>query len=44
MKQKFRRVIRWKEHKAKCFDKRIRTENTASWHIIQKSAKRFVKF
>ncbi len=28
MKQRFRRVTRWREHKAKCLDRRMGTENT----------------
>ncbi len=44
MKQRFRRVIRWREHRAERLDRRMKTENTALWHIIQKSTKRFVRF
>src|SRR6266498_2643908 len=44
MKQRFRRVIRWREHRAERLDRRMGTESTASWHIIQKSTKRFVRF
>ncbi len=44
MKQRFKRVTRWREYRVEYLDKRMKTENTASWHIIQKSAKRFVKF
>ncbi len=44
MKQRFRRVIRQREHRAEHLNKRIETENTAPWHITQKLAKRFVKF
>ncbi len=29
MKQRFRRVIQWREHKAKRLDRRMETENTA---------------
>ncbi len=28
MKQRFRRIIRWREHRAERFDKRMGTENT----------------
>ena len=44
MKQKFRRVTRWKEHRTEHLDRRIGIENTALWHITQKSTKRFVRF
>ncbi len=44
MKQKLKRVTRWKEHRAERLDRRMRTENTAPWHITQKSTKRFVRF
>ena len=44
MKQRFRRVTRWREHRAERLDRRMETENTASWHIIQKLTKRFVRF
>ncbi len=44
MKQRFRKVTRWREHRAKCLDKKMGTENTAPWYIIQKSTKRFMKF
>ena len=29
MKQRFRRVTRWREHRAERLDRRMRTENTA---------------
>ena len=29
MKQRFRRVIRWREYRAECLDRRMGTENTA---------------
>ncbi len=29
MKQRFRRVIRWREHRAEHLDRRMGTENTA---------------
>ena len=41
MKQRFRRITRWRKHRA---DRRMRTENTAPWYITQKSTKRFVRF
>src|SRR6266540_1361688 len=44
MKQRFRRVTRWREHRVERLDRRMETENTAPWHIIQKSTKRFVRF
>jgi len=44
MKQRFRRVTRWREHRAERLDRRMGTENTAPWHITQKSTKRFVRF
>ena len=44
MKQRFRQVTRWREHKAECFDRRMGTENTTPWHITQKSTKKFVRF
>ena len=44
MKQRFRRVIRWREHRAEHLDRRMGNKNTASWHIIQKSTRRFVRF
>ncbi len=28
MKQKFKKVIRWREYRTKCLDRRIETENT----------------
>ncbi len=30
MKQRFRRVTKWRKHKAECLDRRMGTENTAS--------------
>ena len=44
IKQRFRRVIRWKEHRAERLDRRMGTENTVPWHITQKSTKRFMRF
>ncbi len=44
MKQRFRRITRWREHRAERLDRRMETENTAPWHIIQKSTKRFMRF
>ena len=44
MKQRFRRVIRWREHRAERLDRRMGIENTAPWHITQKLTKRFVRF
>ena len=44
MKQRFRRVTRWRKHRAERFDRRMGTENTASWYITQKLTKRFVRF
>ncbi len=32
MKQRFRRVIRWREHRAEYLDRKMETENTALWH------------
>ena len=36
MKQRFRRIIRWREHRAERLDRRMGTENTTPWHITQK--------
>ena len=44
MKQRFRRVTKWREHRAECLDRRMGTENIALWHITQKLTKRFVRF
>src|SRR6266498_4806038 len=44
MKQRFRRVTRWRKHRTKRLNRRMGTKNTASWHITQKSTKRFVRF
>ncbi len=44
MKQRFRRVTRWREHRAERLDRRMEIENTAPWYITQKSTKRFVRF
>ncbi len=44
MKQRFRKIIRQKEYRVECLDRRIRTENIVLWHITQKLAKRFMKF
>ncbi len=33
MKQRFRKVTRWREHRAERLDRRMGTENTAPWHI-----------
>ncbi len=44
MKQKFRRVTRWRKHRVEHLDRRMGTENTALWHITQKLTKRFVRF
>ena len=44
MKQRFRRVTRWREHRAERLDRKMETENTAPWHITQKLTKRFVRF
>ncbi len=44
MKQRFRRVTRWREHRAERLDRRMGTEHTAPWHITQKLTKRFVRF
>jgi len=37
-------VVGKKDSAREGMDRRMRTKNTASWHIIQKSTKRFVKF
>ncbi len=44
MKQRFRRIIRWREYRAEHLNRRIRTENTIPWHITQKLTKRFIRF
>ena len=44
IKQRFRRITRWKEYRVERLDRRMGTENNALWHIIQKSTKRFVRF
>ncbi len=44
MKQRFKRVIRQREYRMERLDRRMGTENTAPQYIIQKLAKRFVKF
>ncbi len=44
MKQRFKRVIKWREYRAECLNRRMGIENTVLWHIIQKSARRFVRF
>ena len=44
MKQRFKRVTRWKEYRAEYLDRRMGIENNASWHITQKLTKRFVRF
>ena len=44
MKQRFRKVIRWRKYKVEYLDRRMETENTLLWHITQKSARKFVKF
>ncbi len=33
MKQRCRRIIRWREYRAKRLDRKMRTENITSWHI-----------
>ena len=44
MKQKFRRVTRWREHRAERLDRKMGIENTTLWHITQKLTKRFIRF
>ena len=44
MKQRFKRITRQREYRAECLDRRMRIENTTPWHIIQKLAKRFMRF
>ncbi len=44
MKQRFRRVTKQREYRAKRLNRRMGTEGTASWHITQKSIKRFMRF
>ncbi len=44
IKQRFRRVIRWRKHRAEHLVRRMGIKNTASWHITQKLTKRFVRF
>ncbi len=44
IKQKFRRITRWREYRAECLDRRMEIEYTALWYIIQKLTKRFVRF
>ncbi len=44
IKQRFRRVTRWREHRAERLDRRMGTENITSWHITQKLTRRFVRF
>ncbi len=44
IKQKFRRITRWREHRAERLDRKMGTKNTAPQHITQKLTKRFVRF
>src|SRR6266511_3682233 len=44
MKQRFRRVTRWREHRAERLNRRMGTKIIAPWHITQKLTKRFVRF
>ena len=41
IKQRFRRVTRWREHRAERLDRRMGIENTTPW---QKLTKRFMRF
>ncbi len=44
IKQRFRRITKWREYRIERLDRRMETKNITLWHIIQKLTKRFVRF